>query len=577
MLEARFPSLLGAFDAGIRSRIAVPLIYRDEVIGALHIRSTKPNAYEERDVKLAESVASQIAGAVASAQLYAELKQVEEALRDSEVKYRAVVDNSHVGFCIIQDNTFKFVNKRFCEIYGDSPEEFLGGMDFLHPIHPDDKKKVEESVRKRLSGETDRVEHEFRAIRKDGNVITVKVLGSSIIYNGRPATTGSVIDVTSEKVLESQLFQAQKMEAIGVLAGGIAHDFNNILMTILGYSSLMLMDTDPEDPNYEQLQIIERQVQSAAELTKQLLGFARGGKYEIKTIDLNGLLARSVDMFGRTKKEISVHSSFDDGLWAVEVDRGQMEQVFLNLFVNAWQAMPGGGELYVDTRNVVLDDPILQVGSLKRGKYVKVSVTDTGQGMDDATRQRIFEPFFTTKTMGRGAGLGLATVYGIIKNHGGAINVYSEKGRGTTFNIYLPASDRAPAEERKEAEKVQKGAETILLVDDQDAVLGVGKVILEKLGYKVLPARSGEEALKTYRESKEGIDLVILDMIMPGMSGAETYTELKKMNRHTKVILSSGYSMNDQALSVMEQGCDGFIQKPFNVPDLSRKIREVLS
>jgi two-component system, cell cycle sensor histidine kinase and response regulator CckA len=576
-LEALGPNLLRAFDAGIRSRMVVPLSSRDQIIGSLDIRSAKPEAYTERDLRLAESIASQIAGAIAGARLYGELKQAEIALRESEVKYRAVVDTSLVGFCIIQDGLFKFVNKRFCDIYGYSYEEFVNGMDFLFPIHPDDKKMVEESVAKRLSGELERVEHEFRAIRKDGDVITVKVLGSSIVYDGRPATTGSVIDVTREKALESQFFQAQKMEAIGVLAGGIAHDFNNILMTILGYTSLMLMDTDPENQNYEQLQIIERQVQSAAELTKQLLGFARGGKYEIKTTDLNGLLTRSVDMFGRTKKEISVHCAYDESLWNVDIDRGQMEQVFLNLFVNAWQAMPGGGEIYVETRNVVLDDPILQVGSIKKGKYVKVSVTDTGEGMDDATRQRIFEPFFTTKTMGRGAGLGLATVYGIVKNHGGAINVYSEKGQGSTFNLYLPASDKPFEEEHRETAQVLKGSGTILLVDDQDAVLNVGRVILDKLGYKVFTARSGDEAVKVYQERNGGVDLVILDMIMPGMSGGETFAALKKLNNHIKVILSSGYSVNDQVLKVMEQGCNGFIQKPFNVPDLSRKIRESLA
>ncbi len=575
-LEVADPSLLPAYDVGIRTRMVVPLYSRDQVIGSMDIRSTKSNAYSERDLKVAESIASQVAGAVASARLYSDLKQAEEALRYSEEKYRAVVDSSLVGFCIIQDGVLKFVNKRFCNIFGYPEEELSGGMDALDPVHADDRERVREMVQRRLEGGIAQAEHEFRVTRKDGVVTNVKAFGVATVYGGRPAVASSIIDVTREKALESQFFHAQKMEAIGVLAGGIAHDFNNILMTILGYTSLMLMDADPQNTNYEQLQIIEKQVQSGAELTKQLLGFARGGKYEIKTTDLNELLAKSTAMFGRTKKEIRIHGRFGEDLWSVEVDRGQMEQVFLNLFVNAWQAMPGGGDLYLETMNIVIDDPVASIGSLKQGKYVKISVSDTGIGMDDVTRQRIFEPFFTTKAMGRGAGLGLATVYGIIKNHGGAINVYSEKGKGTTFNVYLPSSDKAVVEERREAVKVQKGAETILLVDDQDAILGVGRVILDKLGYKVLTALSGEEAAKTFQNNKDRVDLVILDMIMPGMSGQETYVALKEINPGVKVLLSSGYSMNEQAASVMEQGCNGFIQKPFNVPDLSKKIREVL-
>jgi two-component system cell cycle sensor histidine kinase/response regulator CckA len=576
MVQTQFPALICDFDAGIRSRIVLPLISRDEVIGTFHVCSLKCDVYTDRDLQIAENIASQIAGAVVNAQLYTEIQQAEEAIQISEEKYRIVVENSLVGFSIIQDGVFQFVNKRFCDIYGYSKEEIEHVMDTLHFIHPDDKKKIEESIGKRLNGDIRHIEFEFRAIRKDGKLITVKILGSSIIYNGRPAAAGSIIDVTSEKVLETQFFQAQKMEAVGVLAGGIAHDFNNILMTVLGYTSLMLMDTNPQDRNYEKLEIIEKQMQSAADLTKQLLGFARGGKYEIKSTGLNELLSKSVDMFGRTKKEISTLCTFDEGLWNVEVDRGQMEQVFLNLFVNAWQAMPGGGKLYIETRNAVFDETPDHVVSSKQGKYVKISITDTGIGMDEATRERVFEPFFTTQTMGRGTGLGLATVYGIIKNHGGVIDVYSETGKGTTFNVYLPASEEVVKEDHRELCSVQKGTETILLVDDQDAVLGVGKAMLETLGYMVLPAGSGEEAIDLYKENTGKIDLVILDMIMPGMSGAETYTVLREMNLRVKVLLSSGYSMNDQALSIMKQGCNGFIQKPFNVSNLSKKVREVL-
>jgi signal transduction histidine kinase len=225
------------------------------------------------------------------------------------------------------------------------------------------------------------------------------------------------------------------MESLGTLAGGIAHDFNNLLMGIQGRTSLMVMDKDYSHPDFEHLKGIEDYVKSAADLTRQLLGFARGGKYEVKPTDINEMIKKSSSMFGRTKKEIKIHEKYQKDVWTVEVDQGQIEQVLMNLYVNAWQAMPGGGELYIETENVTLNEDYVKPYQVEQGNYVKISITDTGVGMDEATRQRIFEPFFTTKEMGRGTGLGLASVYGIIKNHGGFINVYSEKGEGTTFNI----------------------------------------------------------------------------------------------------------------------------------------------
>ncbi|MBI5601807.1 MAG: PAS domain S-box protein [Deltaproteobacteria bacterium] len=505
-----------------------------------------------------------------------EQKRVEKALQESEAKYRNVVENSLVGICIIQDDLLRFVNKGFCEIFGYDCEEIVDKKHPLFIVHPEDKKRVQENIEKRVGGEIEILEYEFRAFRKDGKAITIKSFGSSMVYKGRRAATGVLLDITREKTLETQLHQAQKMEAIGTLAGGVAHDFNNLLMTILGYTALMLLETDPEDPNYEKLKIIERQVQSGAELTRQLLGFARRGRYEIKTTDLNKLLVRSSELFGRTKKEISIHKKLEKDLWTVEVDRGQMEQVLLNLFVNAWQAMPGGGELYLETGNILVDDSQAQFLAIKPGNYVKVSITDNGLGMDEATRQRIFEPFFTTKEMGRGTGLGLASAYGVIKNHGGTINVYSEKMKGTTFSLYLPASGKTVIEEKESSDTLLTGTETILLVDDQEEILHVGKALLQRLGYTVLLAKSGEEALVVYQKNKERIDLVILDMVMPVMSGGEVYKMLKGLNPLLKAILSSGYSLNGQAARIMEDGCNGFIQKPFHVVELSKKIREVL-
>jgi CheY-like chemotaxis protein len=318
-------------------------------------------------------------------------------------------------------------------------------------------------------------------------------------------------------------------------------------------------------------------VESGAALTKQLLGFARGGKYEVKTTDLNDLVTKTAQMFGRTKKEINIHTFGLKSIWNVEVDQSQIEQVLLNLFVNAWHAMPGGGDLYLETENTTIDETFLKPYRVDPGAYVRLSVADSGVGMDIATQERIFEPFFTTKEMGRGTGLGLASAYGIVKNHGGFIEVESEPGHGATFHIYLPASEKVVDSESDVAdEEVLSGDETILLVDDEQMIIEVGQEILKTLGYKVLTAMSGKEAVTLYRDNPQTIDLVILDMIMPGLSGGETFDQLRAADADVKVLLCSGYSLSGQANEILDRGCDGFIQKPFKLRELSLKLREIL-
>jgi nitrogen-specific signal transduction histidine kinase/ActR/RegA family two-component response regulator len=388
-------------------------------------------------------------------------------------------------------------------------------------------------------------------------------------------TYGVARDISVRKRMEFELHQTKKMKAIGTLAGGIAHDFNNLLMGIQGNTSLMLIDTDSNHPNYKRLKKIEENVKSCADVTKQLLGFARGGKYDVKPTDLNELVKKTSMMFGITKKEITIHSKYQEGIWTVEVDQAQIEQVLLNLYVNACQAMPGGGDLHLETKNFAINENIFTPYRIEPGKYVNISITDTGIGMDEATMERIFDPFFTTKEMGRGIGLGLASVYGIIKNHGGTINVLSEKGEGTTFDIYLPALKKEALEEKKSTEEILKGTETILLVDDDETILDVDKNLLKVIGHEVLLAGSGTEALDVYKKNQAKIDLVILDMAMPAMDGGELYDRLKEINPDIKTLLSSGYSIDGQATEILERGCNGFIQKPFNVSDLSRKLREI--
>ena len=395
--------------------------------------------------------------------------------------------------------------------------------------------------------------------------------------DGNP--TGSVVnlrDVSEQKRLEAQIQQVQKMEAIGTLAGGIAHDYNNLLMGILGNTSLMSLDIDSRHQHYEKLMNIEKYVQSGADLTKQLLGFAKGGKYEVKTIDINDLIEQSSEMFSRTKKEIRIHRKFQKGIWTVEVDPNQIEQVLLNLYVNAGQAMPDGGDLYLQTENVTFDEHYDGSFPVKGGNYVKISVADTGVGMDEKTLQRIFDPFFTTKDISRGTGLGLASAYGIIKNHGGIIDAQSVIGRGATFNVYLPASKKEVIKEKQLDQEILKGNETVLLVDDEDMIIDVGSKILKSLGYRTLTAKDGEEAIEVYQANKSKIDMVILDVIMPGIGGGETYDRLKKINPKVKVLLSSGYSLDEQATEIMDRGCNGFLQKPFLLKQLSQRIRDIL-
>lgn len=502
-------------------------------------------------------------------------KQAEKELSESEEKYRTLVENANDAIFIIQDGMVKFANSKTEDLTGYSIEEFIK-IPFENIINPADGDMVLEKRRKRLMDENFSPTQTFTLINKSGVKLWVQLNTAEINWEGEPAIINFLKDITNRKQLESQIQRAQRMESLGTLAGGIAHDFNNLLMGIQGRTSLILMDTDSSHSQFELLKGIEDNVKSAADLAKQLLGFAKGGKYEVKSTDLNELIKSQNRMFGRTKKEITIHEKYRNDLWTAEVDRGQIEQVILNLYVNAWQAMPGGGDLYIQTEHVILDENYIKPFEIESGKYVKISITDTGIGMDEATQQKIFDPFFTTKEMGRGTGLGLASAYGIIKNHGGHINVYSEKGEGTTFNIYLPVSEREIVEETELKKEIFQGTETVLLVDDESTALDVGKSMLERLGYNVLVADRGRSALGIYEKNRDKIDIVILDMIMPELAGGETYNKLKEINPDIKVLLSSGYSINGQAAEILERGCDGFIQKPFSIIDLSQKIRRIL-
>ena len=503
-------------------------------------------------------------------------KQVEEELRTSRERFKAILEANPDPVVVYDIKGYPlYMNPAFTQVFGWSLDELKG----KHiPFIPDDQKEKTVEKTKQLLESGDTVRFESRRLVKDALSLDVLISAAGIKDTNQKIkeVVVNLRDISDRKELEAQVQASHRFEALGTLAGGIAHDFNNLLMGIQGNVSLMLYDVDPTNPDYEQLKQIEEHVQSGADLTRQLLGFARGGKYEVKATNLNQIIDKTARMFSSAKKEIRVHVTCQEDIWSAEVDRGQIEQVLLNLYVNASQAMPGGGELYLKTENFIIDEKYTKPFTVVTGKYVRMSITDTGVGMDESTRKRIFDPFFTTKKMGRGTGLGLATAYGIIKNHGGIINVYSEVGHGTTFNIYLPVSKKKLPSEETIREKLLKGNETILLVDDEETVINVASRMLTKLGYDIRVSKSGKEALEIYGQEADKIDAVVLDLIMPDMGGKETFDALKSINPGIKILLSSGYSANGQASEILSHGCNGFIQKPFNLSALSLKLREIL-
>ncbi len=503
--------------------------------------------------------------------LYVEAKHAEEV-------YRSLL-NSSADAIIIYDleGRAEYINPVFTQIFGWTLEELKGKrIPFLPEIERESTMAI---IKDLVEKGTPCHGFETKRYTKDGRLLEVSISASRYDdHKGNSAGTLVILrDLSEKKKFEAHMQYVERMRAVSTLAGGIAHDFNNLMMGMLGNISLILYEIEPSHPYYGNLKNIERLIQSGSKLTKQLLGYARKGKYEVKPINLNQIVKDNSETLGRTRKNITIHRELAQDLFPVKADESQIEQVLINLYINAADAMPDGGDLFLQTMNVTHREMKNKSYDPKPGNYVLLQVTDKGTGMDEKTIERIFEPFFTTKEMGRGSGLGLASVYGIIKGHGGYIDVDSEKGHGTTFLIYLPATDQSVQKTMETDERIIKGDETVLLVDDEEVVIDVGVQLLKKLGYNVLEAGSGKEAIRVFSEKSDKVDIVILDMIMPDIGGGEVYDRIKEIDPKVRVLLSSGYSIDGQATDILERGCNGFVQKPFNMKVMSTKIREILN
>ena len=516
---------------------------------------------------------------VGTVQDITEQEVIQETLRESEEKYRTLFDNAADAIVISdEEGNFLEVNRVACERFGYSKEEFthmtladINTSEYIDSI-PEKIKQIKEKGQAFF---------ETQAVRRDGTTFPTEVSSVKFSYRGKPAILSVSRDITPRKQLESQLLQSQKMEAIGQLAGGVAHDFNNLLTAIMGYSGMLKLKADLDKKHMNYLDEIIRSSERASSLTSQLLAFSRKQVLQPKIINANTLVANIEKMLCRLiGEDVDLSTVLDPELGVIKADPGQIEQVIMNLAVNARDAMLKGGKLTIETCNIYQDKEYCKAHTAASpGWYVMLTISDTGHGMDEETKKHIFEPFFTTKAKGQGTGLGLATVYGIVKQSGGYIWVYSEPDRGTTFKVYFPRVDivENDKENSSEATKPLKGNETILIAEDEEVVRNLIFESLVIFGYDVIKANNGREAIEVFKKNSDGsIHMLITDVIMPDMGGRELVENLEKQKTNLKVLYISGYT--DNAIvhhGELDKGV-AFLQKPFSPHVLAKKVREVL-
>ncbi len=502
-------------------------------------------------------------------------KAIERSLLESEERYCRLANATHEAIAISKAGKIIDVSKQIEEIYGYTPEEVKEiGLEKL--IHPDDLEYVQENIKEFYQGP-----YRHKGISKDGKTIHLEIRADTIQIQGEEHRLTVIRDITDLMSMQDSLFQSEKMRAIGQLAGGIAHDFNNQLAGIVGFADVLRekLTYDSELAYFAESILLTSQ--RAADLTSQLLAFARKGKYLTVAIDLHKIIMEVVNILNRTiDKKIAIKKSFKAEYPLTKGDPTQIQNAIMNIALNSRDAMPNGGELIFSTSIVSLDETYCTKTPYEiiPGDYILLCITDSGIGIEHSMQKKIFEPFFTTKDQGKGAGMGLASVYGTIKNHGGAVNVYSEPGHGTTMKLYFPVNDskkQVQLQEHKESPPITSDA-FILIVDDEQVVLDSTAKMLEITGFKTAKCRTGKEAIDFYQCHWKEIDLVILDMVMPEYSGKETFLALKDINPDILVLLSSGYSLNGEANTILKEGVKGFIQKPHKRLALSQKIIEIL-
>lgn len=506
--------------------------------------------------------------------------RAEEALRESEEKYRLLVDNANEAIFVLQEGLLKFFNP-FTAYLTEFDTQELNGSSFVQMVHPDDRETVLDYDLRILSGQTVPGDFSFRIKSKSGKELWVQQSAVPTKWDGLPATLNFLKDITQQKHLESQLLHAIKMEAVGTLAGGIAHDFNNLLQAILGYADLIRIKKPDAQQWAKELDEIVHAARRGSDLVRQLLTFSRKIDSRLRPVDLNHEILKVKGILERTIfKMISIELSLAPQLKTINADPSQLEQVLINLAVNARDAMPGGGRLSIRTENVTLDETFCSARlHMKPGEYVLLSVADSGHGMDQKTMERIFEPFFTTKETGRGTGLGLPMVYGIIKNHGGFILCDSNLGRGTVFSIYLPVLKRGEGGilDRKGArEGLKGGIETILFVDDEEPLRRYGAEVLSSFGYTVLTAESTQTAVRIYAREWPTIDLIIVDLIMPNQGGMDCMEKLLKINPKARIIVASGHFPDAVTRGLIQERAAAFIQKPYSVESILKTVHSAL-
>ncbi len=513
-------------------------------------------------------------------------KVAEQALLATEAKFRSLVEHSLVGIYIIQDGRFQYVNPRLEEIFGYSATEMLAMRGIEDVVHPDDHELLHNNINRRLQGDVTSIRYRFRGRRKDGRELQCEVHGSVTEYNARPAIIGTLLDVTEARSLEEQLRQSQKMEAVGRLAGGVAHDFNNLLMAILGFGELLANRTDLNPRAHQDIEEIIRAAQRGGALTRQLLAYSRRQVLQVRELDINQVIFNMQKMLGHLiGEDVRLIFELEPNMEMIRADLMSLEQVVMNLSVNARDAMPDGGRLLFKTSHVTIEpqDAALMPES-RPGRFVCFSVEDTGRGIAADILPSIFEPFFTTKEVGQGTGLGLAVVYGIVKQHEGWIQVSSVPDQGTSFKIYWPAYVRPqgpiPSIAKPVArvmEECQGQQERILVVEDEEQVLEFSCRALEECGYKVFRAKTAKEALDVYHQEKGQIELILSDVVLPDKSGLRLVEELHDHHPKLKMILSSGYA-DSKAQWVQIQGRGiPFLQKPYSLAELLQTIRQQLS